>query len=288
VLVGVALAMGSALIVGSAEGRPATLPLPSSFEQIERGPAGGTMWQGVIRDTREPTLRRPTLVYLPPGFSRARRYPVLYLLCGFPGSPYEFSDGLQLATAADTVIANDGVRAFVAVAPPAGLTARYNGEWTGEWEDYVVQDVVPWIDAHLPTIASAGGRAIAGLSAGGYGAIDIGLRHATLFGTLESWSGYFRPFRDGSLRHASRAELAAHDPSKLVRDEAPVLHRVGTRFFISSATTHDRVTARWARDFTAELSSLELPFELWLRPGAHDGKFWRLQLGPALRYAFTS
>ena len=262
--------------------------LPRSFTQVEQEGAGGSLWQGLIPDPAVPALKRPTLVYLPPNAARGRRYPVLYLLEGFPGSPYEFSDGLRLGEAADTAIAGGEVRGFIAVIPPAGVNSRFNGEWTGIWEDYVVNDVVPWIDVHLPTEATGAGRAVAGLSAGGYGALDIGLRHPTLFGTMEAWSGYFRPSRDGSLRHADGQELAAHDPSLLVRTEAARLRRLGTRFYLSSGTTGDHLTAASTRRFAEELASLRLPYELWLRPGRHDGRFWRSQLGPALRYALSS
>ena len=51
--------------------------------------------------------------------------------------------------------------------PPAGLDARYRGEWTGLWENAGVESVVPWIDAHLPVIRSRAGRILAGLFAGG-------------------------------------------------------------------------------------------------------------------------
>jgi hypothetical protein len=81
--------------------------------------------------------------------------------------------------------------------------------------------------------------------------------------------------------------LAAHDPSLLVRREAPLLRRLGTRFYLSSGSTRDRETARLAKKFAAELASLGLAHELWLRPGGHDGRFWRAQLGPAFRYALT-
>jgi enterochelin esterase-like enzyme len=167
------------------------------------------------------------------------------------------------------------------------VTERFDGEWSGIWEDYVVDDVVPWVDAHLPAAADRDARSIAGLSAGGYGAVDIGLRHPALFGTLESWSGYFRPFRDGSLAHADAAALAAHDPSLLVRAEAPRLRRLGTRFFLSSGTTHDRVSAGAARAFAGELTALGLAHRLFLIPGGHQGKVWRRQLPAALRYALA-
>jgi S-formylglutathione hydrolase FrmB len=139
----------------------------------------------------------------------------------------------------------------------------------------------------LRVVDERAGRAIAGYSAGGYGAVDIGLRHPSVFGTLESWSGYFRPFADGPLRNASRTVLAAHDPTRLAVREAPLLRRLGTRFYLSCGWTHDRITAGWARAFDRELVRLRLPHALVLRPGGHDGRFWRAQLPGALDYAFA-
>src|SRR5206468_10463279 len=130
--------------------------------------------------------------------------------------------------------------------PDAGLlpaALQPEAPLPGHLERYLVHDVVPWVDGHLPTIPSRAGRVLAGLSAGGYGAVDIGLRHPTLFGTLEAWSGYFHPLRAGALVDAGSAELQAHDPSLLAQREAPLLRRLGTRFFLSSGTTADRATA---------------------------------------------
>jgi Putative esterase len=144
------------------------------------------------------------------------------------------------------------------VIPPAGIDA-YHGDWTGVWEDYLVHDVVPWADTNLPTIAARRGRVLAGLSAGGYGAVDIGLRHPRLFSTLEAWSGYFHPLRAGALVHADAAGRRAHDPSMLVSREASLLHRLGTRFCLSCGTTQDRETAVGTRAFSSELRMLHLP-----------------------------
>jgi enterochelin esterase-like enzyme len=265
---------------------PAPLVLPPSFQQIDQGPAGGTVWQGLIPNREVPAARRLTVVYLPPAAVAGRRYAVAYLLHGFRGSPYEYAFGLHLAEVADREIEAGSVRPFIAVAPPAGATGRFHGEWSGPWEDYVVDDVVAWVDSHLPTEQSRRGRVIAGLSAGGYGAVDIGLRHPDVFGTLESWSGYFTPIRDGSLVHAGPSELAAHDPLRLVQVEGRQLVRLGTRFFLSSGTTRDRTSAAAAIAFARELASWRLTHELVLRPGGHDGVFWRAQLPAALGFAF--
>jgi hypothetical protein len=76
---------------------PADGMLPTSFRQIDQGPAGGTLWQGVIPNREVPEARRNAVVYLPPNLSPAIRYPVLYLLHGLRGSPYAYSAGLHFA-----------------------------------------------------------------------------------------------------------------------------------------------------------------------------------------------
>jgi hypothetical protein len=79
-------------------------------------------------------------------------------------------------------------------------------------------------------------------SAGGFGAVDIALRHPRLFRRVESWGGYFSPFRDGPLRRASPRELAAHDPTLLLPAESGLVRRLGTPFFLSTGPGHGHVT----------------------------------------------
>ena len=192
------------------------LAVPPAWVQIAQGPAGGTVWSGTIPNRSVPAARRTALVYLPPHASATGRYPVVFLLQGFPGSPYSFVDGLRLPQIADRLIVTHAVPPFVAVMPPAGVTGRFDGEWTGPWERFFIHDVVPWADAHLPVARSPSERVVAGLSAGGYGAVDIGLRHPGMFGTLEAWSGSFTAPHDGSLHGADHAARVAHNPTLLL------------------------------------------------------------------------
>jgi enterochelin esterase-like enzyme len=252
--------------------------------QIAKDPAGGTVWAGTIPNRFVPTARRTALVYLPPHASATARYPVVFLLQGLPGSPYSFADGLRLPEVADRLVATHVVPPFVAVMPPAGLTGRFDGEWTGPWERFFVRGVVPWADAHLPIARSPAERSVAGLSAGGYGAVDIGLRRLGMYGTLQAWSGSFTAPHDGSLRGAGAAAPATHDPTLLVEREATLVRRLGIRIFLSCGSTHDRATAAGTRAFARVLTALRLRHRLWLGPGGHDGKFWRSQLVPALEY----
>ena len=170
--------------------------------------------------------------------------------------------------------------------PPPARSAGYNGEWAGPWEDRLVERTIPWVDANLPTIPTAGGRVIAGLSAGGFGAIDIALRHPDLFGAAESWSGYFKPLHDGPFKGA-KPDGARGARSDGARPSANGRRcdRRGLRFFVSSGPSH----SHWFREsatvsFARELRGLGLPVALRLFP-TRRGE-WRDQLDAGLAWAF--
>jgi enterochelin esterase-like enzyme len=250
------------------------------FTPLAAGPNGGQVLGGTF-----PGGARPGFVYLPPGFDPLVRYPVIYLLHGMPGSPSEYLDGTELAAFADAGISSGSLRPFIAVAPAAGSSRNYNGEWAGRWARDLVQRIVPWIDASLPTIATRQGRVIAGLSAGGYGAADIGLRNDDLFGSIESWSGYFHPLLDGPFKHASKRELAANDPQEIVALDWPALAHAGTRFFLSTGPAH----SHWFRPsetvaFAHEVRKLGFAATLRLYPSTQGE--WRAQVDDGLRWAF--
>jgi enterochelin esterase-like enzyme len=261
--------------------------LPTGWTHIRTGPDGGAVWIGRIPNQVVTWDRRPSAVYLPPGFDPTRRYPVVYLLHGMRGAPSEFWDSLRLADVADGLIASGASPPFIAVMPVAGPRVDPDGgEWAGIWEDYLVEDVVPWVDAHLPTLPGARNRTLEGLCAGGYGALDIGLRHPGLFGTLGSWEGYFAPvFRDGPFVGAGRTDLDAHDPTLLVRAEAAVLRRDGVRFYVSAGGNHAQILSKWTVAFAGELRGLRLRYELWRLPASERGHFWSATLPSALLYA---
>jgi enterochelin esterase-like enzyme len=149
-----------------------------------------------------------------------------------------------------------------------------------------VRRIVPWVDDHLPTIRSRLGRVIAGLSAGAYGATNIGLRHPALFGTIEGWSGYYEPLHDGPFRHADAATLRANDPVELARAEAPALRRYGTRFFLSTGPSH----SHWFRAaqtvaFARELRRLRI--SVVGRTYTSRKREWQQQLDAGLSWALA-
>jgi pimeloyl-ACP methyl ester carboxylesterase len=137
---------------------------------------------------------RRVLVYLPPSYKRApaRRYPVLYLLHGATSLPDEWLDGtyqgLDLRVAVDSLVSAAAIPEFLVVMPDANnaLEAGFyaNSPATGNWEDFVVRDLVRHVDGRYRTDRRAERRALVGHSMGGFGALAIGFEHPGVFGLV--------------------------------------------------------------------------------------------------------
>jgi enterochelin esterase-like enzyme len=220
-------------------------------------------------------------VYLPSGYAQHphRRYSVLYLLHGFPGRPLAFLQTVQMGIVDDTLTTMQQAQPLILVMP-FGSTGTFNDqEWVNGvgvgngWATFVSRDVVRYVDAHYRTIASARGRGIAGLSEGGYGAINIAVHHPREFGVVESWSGYVRPDKLHSIFGRDLQLLPANDPRRIVRRAAPNLRKVGTYFWFYSGST-DRFRKQNAA-FAHELSGLGVPYKYRLVYGGHNWAIWR-------------
>ena len=137
-------------------------------------------------------------VYLPPSYDEDtdQRYPVIWMLTGFTGrGQMLLNDTLwtpNLQQQLDALVA--GGMSEVIVALPDCLT-RYGGSQyinsaaTGRYEDHLIEELVPLVDAQLRTLPGARHRAVMGKSSGGYGAIIQGMRHPEVFGALACHSG---------------------------------------------------------------------------------------------------
>ena len=121
--------------------------------------------------------------------SGATRYPVLYLLHGGAGG-----SSAQWTTGGGIVEAQTAGRPLITVMPDGGEVGWYTN-WVSQaggaqsWRDFHVDQLIPWIDANLRTVASRSGRAIAGLSMGGFGAVRYAQDRPDLFAYVASFSG---------------------------------------------------------------------------------------------------
>ena len=137
---------------------------------------------------------RDVSVYLPPSYKKnsKQRYPVIYMLHGYTDSDDKWmgptKHWINLPSVIDKALAAKESREFIIVMPN-GFT-RYHGSMysnsviTGDWEDFVAQELVAYMDAHYRTIPEAASRGLAGHSMGGYGAMRIGMKHPEIFSAV--------------------------------------------------------------------------------------------------------
>jgi enterochelin esterase-like enzyme len=235
--------------------------------------------------------RRSYLVYLPPGYRRAaaagRRFPVLYLLHAPVGHARNYIQVGGLAVRMDTLIAHRRIRPFIVVLPEAHSPFGTDHEWAdtadGDYSGFVL-DTVREVDSHWATEPVRGGRMLAGLSAGGYGATNITLHHPELFGSFESWSGYFTQTRSDAFEGASAALLRANDPDQYLAVAAARLHRYPVRAFLYQGHQDDEPPADMVA-FGNRLQATGSHVSWAVYGGAHDWRLWRAQFSHMLEFA---
>ncbi|HYL99384.1 MAG TPA: alpha/beta hydrolase-fold protein [Blastocatellia bacterium] len=124
-------------------------------------------------------------IQLPPSYNQDanRRYPVLYFLHGMFGNEREF-ERRGVAAAVEKMRADGKFGDFILVAPAGGNSFYINAKGGARYEDAIVKDLVSYIDGHYRTISNRGGRAIQGISMGGFGALMIAFKHPEMFSSV--------------------------------------------------------------------------------------------------------
>jgi S-formylglutathione hydrolase FrmB len=138
------------------------------------------------------TNTRDMVIYLPPSYdSSDKHYPVIYLLHGFGGNERSYVDTVTeqlMVFLLDGFIQSGIFKEFILVMPNAknkyGGSYYLNSELIGNYEDYVVNEVVNHIDTKYRTIRDRDGCAIAGASMGGYGSITLAMKHPNVFSSV--------------------------------------------------------------------------------------------------------
>jgi S-formylglutathione hydrolase FrmB len=249
-------------------------------------------------------------IVLPPDYETSdERYPVLYLLHGVTqnytswsrlGAPFYAREIGKLI-----VVMPDGGNSWY-----VNWAESADGE-KNDWEDHIVRDVIGHVDENFRTIDRREGRAIAGLSMGGYGALTIGLRHSEMFISIGSTSGaleYARQLTErlragmGSSRSERSTEVnpaigipgfgsqdertphgrefvtveqgEAHDPFLLVNTIPR--HRM-PHIYLDSGTEDELIQN--ARAFAYILMQKNFPFDFMQLSGEHDTTYWRQSIG---------
>jgi S-formylglutathione hydrolase FrmB len=154
-------------------------------------------------------------IILPVGYRQgaARRYPVLYL---YPGTSGHSTDWTTVGDAIQTTRPYK----LITVSSDMGFNGDGGGWFTNwvnrhtklgksQWETYDIHELIPWIDANLNTITARSGRAVAGLSQGGYGATELAAHDPDLFTMMLSFSGAPEIDRDPVVKAGATAIIDA-------------------------------------------------------------------------------
>jgi S-formylglutathione hydrolase FrmB len=216
-------------------------------------------------------------VYLPAGYgSSGERYPVVYFLHGLPAASTSYRGADFLAQA----LAASGRKAII-VAPQGARDNDNDPEYLDwgpgrNWETAITRDVVGYVDQHWRTIRSRSGRAIVGLSAGGYGAVILALHHLGAFSVVESWSGYFQPTNPAGTRVLDLGSARANAKASAHAFVAGLGRSFARRptffaFYVGHADGRFRAENLL---FNRELTAAHVPHLFRVYPGGHGQSVW--------------
>jgi S-formylglutathione hydrolase FrmB len=201
-LLSIAASLGGAVTAQEAKA-------PVTFDgKLERIKVFGRSLEGnLLGETASPEVS----IYLPPSYAREpnRRYPVLYMLHGYTNSDlgYFGPEGRQANVIAERVFEAGKANEMILVMPNcmnAFGGCMYSSSVTaGDWESYIADDLVAYMDEHYRTLAHRDSRGLAGHSMGGYGTLRIGMKRPDVFAAIYALSscclneGVVRPRSDG-------------------------------------------------------------------------------------------
>jgi S-formylglutathione hydrolase FrmB len=252
-----------------AAGPPSLLPAPP-LRRISVDSAGSEIAHVLYPSA---ALRRQGsfYVYEPPAMRAAHgastaRYPVLYLLHGNSQHATAFLEvGLQEQL--DALIRTHAIPPMIAVMIQGGGGANNWRNINGQYYESYVLEVQEIVDRILPTIAGRSGRAIAGVSMGGYGAMELALDNPGRFAVVESWLGFFNGLED---------QLAI---------DRPAIRKLGLSAFVYGGEQDKIADPSEDAPFAAALRAQGADAHSALYPGEHNMETVQAHLPAMLTFA---
>ena len=210
---------------------------------------------------------RRALIYTPPGYSKNKKYPVLYLLHGIGGDEKEWFNQWHPQVILDNLYAENKLEPMIVVLPngramkddraTGNIMAPDNVQALATFEKDLLNDLIPFEEKIYPVKTDREDRAIAGLSMGGGQSLNFGLGHLNKF----AWIGGF-----SSVPSTKRPEELVRNPNE-PRKMLKLLWISGgnqDNFLLFSTRTHDYLIAN------------HIPHIYYIIPGGHhDFKVWK-------------
>ena len=242
-------------------------------------------------------------VYLPPGYDESERhYPVVYLLHGYSDNETSWIQFGEINRYADNAI-NDGIiPPMVIVMPDAELT-WYVNDFDGKvpYEDFFIQEFMPFVEKTYRIRAKKEFRGIAGLSMGGYGALLYGLKHPDLFASAAPLSAAITTESDVenfSQQRWDEVEGPMYGKGLVGKDRITEHWKNNNPFYIVDHTSPDSIKkvrfyfdcgdedSLFAENAKMHINFLNwrVPHEFRVRDGSHSWTYWRTGITDALKF----
>lgn len=168
-------------------------------------------------------------IYLPPGYNPVNRYPVLYIMYGYGGSEYSmFNSFMSVNRTADRMIGQGMMQPTILVVPDYDNSFAVNstvvqnpnsgGGTIGLYEDYLINEVIPYIDQNFSTRDDRTGRFIEGYSMGGFAALYLGFNHPDLFSKIGAHSSALWDYNNSDMFIGQRDWLYTTPALRAQRD----------------------------------------------------------------------
>lgn len=185
------------------------------------------------------------------------------------------------------------------VVMPDADDSFYMNSVEGRYETFVMEELVSWADANHPTIRASAGRATAGLSMGGWGALTLAMRHPYVFGGAASHSGavmfdrqrhdlsnkLFGEGLEGELSRRAHSVLDLGQKMLIKNEETGRLVYSGPAIYIDCGV--DDFLYAQNRLLVDGFRALEIPYEYHEYPGGHEWPYWDLHIRDVLRFHGT-
>lgn len=174
---------------------PAGLPVPPQGFDRKNNIPHGTL-SGVLNYPTRSHGQKPMKIYFPPEYSAAsgKKYPVLYLFHGIGGNESAWTSSAQgqaegnADNVMDYLYSENKAQPMIVVMPSGGAFGGDDFARFANFEDVLINDLIPYIDETYPVYTDRTMRAIAGLSMGGGQTFNFGFSHIDKFAYIGAFS----------------------------------------------------------------------------------------------------
>ena len=256
------------MLTAYSNAQPVGKHAPEGYDALRTGIPHGKIDTVTYMSKTVGTNRR-AILYTPPGYSKSKKYPVLYLLHGIGGDEKEWLKGGQPQVILDNLNAEKKIEPMIVVMPNGramkddrvgkNMMAPDRVQAFTTFEKDLLNDLIPFIEKKYPVIKDRDHRAIAGLSMGGGQSLNFGLGNLNWF----AWIGGF-----SSAPNTKPPDQLVPDPDEARKKIKLLWISCGDAdgLITYSKRTHDYLTAN------------NIPHIFYLEPGVHDFKVWKNSL----------